>query len=81
VRVVSPRCVSSPVARRVQIVTIDPFGHIVLKEFQEYLEKGYDIRPTIAGACIARRRNASVSARPRGSRDLACSHQGAHRAR
>ena len=35
---------------RAQIVTIDPFGHIVLKEFAEFIAKGYDIRPTIAGA-------------------------------
>lgn len=31
-----------------KIVTIDPFGHIVLKEFRDFYEKGYDIRPTIA---------------------------------
>lgn len=31
-----------------KIVTIDPFGHTVLKDFGEYYTKGYDIRPTIA---------------------------------
>ena len=34
----------------VQIVTMDPFGHVVLKEFRDFYDKGYDIRPTIAGA-------------------------------
>jgi len=28
---------------------MDPFGHCVLEAFPEYFEKGYDIRPTIAG--------------------------------
>lgn len=32
-----------------QIVTIDPFGHVVLKEYAPFLQQGYDIRPTIAG--------------------------------
>lgn len=31
-------------------MTIDPFGHCVLEAFPEYFQKGYDIRPTIAGA-------------------------------
>jgi len=31
-----------------KIVTIDPYGHVVLKEFADYIAKGYDIRPTIA---------------------------------
>ncbi len=30
------------------IVTLDPWGHLVTSVFQEYLKKGYDIRPTIA---------------------------------
>jgi len=31
-----------------QIVTIDPFGHVISEGFAPWLEKGYDIRPTIA---------------------------------
>jgi len=31
-----------------KIATIDPFGHLVSEVFSEYLEKGFDIRPTIA---------------------------------
>lgn len=31
-----------------QIVTIDPFGHLVTSAFDPYFKKGYDIRPTIA---------------------------------
>lgn len=34
-----------------KIVTLDPFGHCVLEAFPEHFAKGYDIRPTIAGAC------------------------------
>jgi len=30
------------------LVTIDPWGHVVTERFKEYLDKGYDIRPTIA---------------------------------
>lgn len=30
------------------LVTIDPWGHLVTDAFGSYLEKGYDIRPTIA---------------------------------
>lgn len=30
------------------IVTIDPFGHAISEGFAPWLEKGYDIRPTIA---------------------------------
>jgi GTP cyclohydrolase II len=30
------------------LVTIDPWGHLVTDKFQDYLKKGYDIRPTIA---------------------------------
>lgn len=32
-----------------KIVTMDPFGHLVVEAFGEHLTKGYDIRPTIAG--------------------------------
>jgi GTP cyclohydrolase II len=31
-----------------RIVSLDPFGHTVQTVFADYLEKGYDIRPTIA---------------------------------
>jgi GTP cyclohydrolase II len=31
-----------------RIVSIDPFGAVVQQVFRSYLEKGYDIRPTIA---------------------------------
>ncbi|HUQ05383.1 MAG TPA: GTP cyclohydrolase II [Kofleriaceae bacterium] len=31
-----------------RIVSIDPFGAVVQQAFRPYLEKGYDIRPTIA---------------------------------
>lgn len=31
-----------------KIVSIDPFGHIITEAFGQYLNKGYDIRPTIA---------------------------------
>lgn len=31
-----------------KIVSIDPFGHISSEVFRDYVEKGYDIRPTIA---------------------------------
>jgi GTP cyclohydrolase II len=31
-----------------KIASIDPFGHVVTDVYREYLEKGYDIRPTIA---------------------------------
>ena len=31
-----------------RIVSIDPFGAVVSNVFKDYLEKGYDIRPTIA---------------------------------
>ncbi len=31
-----------------KIATIDPFGHLVSEVFEEYLKKGFDIRPTIA---------------------------------
>lgn len=34
---------------RIKIVTLDPFGHCVLEAFPEHFQKGYDIRPTIAG--------------------------------
>lgn len=30
-------------------MTMDPFGHIVVEAFPEHFDKGYDIRPTIAG--------------------------------
>lgn len=46
-----------------QIVTIDPFGHIVLKEFADYISKGYDVRPTIAGTVLSLARPVCVSAR------------------
>lgn len=35
-----------------KIVTIDPFGHCVLEAFPEHFQKGYDIRPTIAGMVL-----------------------------
>jgi len=31
-----------------KIASIDPFGHLTLEAFGDYVEKGYDIRPTIA---------------------------------
>lgn len=31
-----------------KIASLDPFGHLVATEFDTYLRKGYDIRPTIA---------------------------------
>lgn len=31
-----------------KIVTMDPYGHLVVEAFKEYFDKGYDIRPTIA---------------------------------
>jgi len=31
-----------------KIASIDPFGHVVTDAFKEYLDKGFDIRPTIA---------------------------------
>ena len=31
-----------------RIVSLDPFGAVVAEVFAEYLEQGYDIRPTIA---------------------------------
>lgn len=31
-----------------KIVAMDPFGHLTLEAFQPYLNKGFDIRPTIA---------------------------------
>jgi GTP cyclohydrolase II len=31
-----------------KIVSIDPYGAVVAEAFREYLQKGYDIRPTIA---------------------------------
>lgn len=31
-----------------KIVSMDPFGHLVQTDYQEYLERGYDLRPTIA---------------------------------
>lgn len=31
-----------------RIVTLDPWGHVVTSAFKDYLDKGYDIRPTIA---------------------------------
>lgn len=31
-----------------KIVTMDPFGHLVVEAFKEHFDKGYDIRPTIA---------------------------------
>ena len=31
-----------------RLVTIDPWGHMVTTVFEPYLNKGYDIRPTIA---------------------------------
>lgn len=31
-----------------KIVTMDPFGHLVVEAFPEHFKKGYDIRPTIA---------------------------------
>lgn len=31
-----------------KIVGLDPWGHLVQSEFKEYLDKGYDLRPTIA---------------------------------
>jgi len=31
-----------------KIVSIDPFGHMPVEAFPEHLEKGFDIRPTIA---------------------------------
>lgn len=48
-----------------QIVTIDPFGHCVLEAFPEHFAKGYDIRPTIAGASelqllLFKRRDGSI---------------------
>jgi len=31
-----------------RIVTIDPYGHVISEGFAPWLEKGYDVRPTIA---------------------------------
>lgn len=31
-----------------KIATMDPYGHTCTTDFKEYLDKGYDIRPTIA---------------------------------
>lgn len=31
-----------------RIVSMDPYGHLVQQEFRQYLERGYDVRPTIA---------------------------------
>jgi GTP cyclohydrolase II len=31
-----------------KIVSLDPWGHLVGEEFRDFLERGYDIRPTIA---------------------------------
>eukprot|EP00743_Colponemidia_sp_Colp-15_P000316 GILK01000367.1.p1 GENE.GILK01000367.1~~GILK01000367.1.p1 ORF type:complete len:478 (-),score=85.42 GILK01000367.1:276-1652(-) len=31
-----------------KLVSIDPFGHVVADVYKEYLDEGYDIRPTIA---------------------------------
>lgn len=31
-----------------KLVTIDPWGHLTTSAFKDYLDKGYDIRPTIA---------------------------------
>jgi len=31
-----------------KIATFDPYGHTAVEDFGEYLEKGYDVRPTIA---------------------------------
>lgn len=31
-----------------QIVSMDPYGHLVQQEFRHFLVKGYDVRPTIA---------------------------------
>src|SRR5258705_980489 len=31
-----------------KIVSIDPYGAVVAEAFRDYLQKGYDIRPTIA---------------------------------
>jgi len=31
-----------------KVGSIDPFGHLVANEFDQYLARGYDIRPTIA---------------------------------
>jgi GTP cyclohydrolase II len=31
-----------------QIVSFDPWGHTVVSSFKKYIEKGYDIRPSIA---------------------------------
>eukprot|EP00744_Colponema_vietnamica_P001363 GILI01002264.1.p1 GENE.GILI01002264.1~~GILI01002264.1.p1 ORF type:complete len:471 (-),score=162.07 GILI01002264.1:153-1520(-) len=31
-----------------KIVSIDPFGHLIQEAYAEYIEAGYDIRPTIA---------------------------------
>ena len=31
------------------IASFDPFGHIVTEAWPEYFQRGYDIRPTIAG--------------------------------
>jgi GTP cyclohydrolase II len=31
-----------------KIVSMDPFGHLIQEDYKDYLEKGYDIRPTIA---------------------------------
>lgn len=31
-----------------RIVTLDPWGHVITSVFKPYLERGYDVRPTIA---------------------------------
>jgi len=31
-----------------KLASIDPFGHVVTDVYRKYLEKGYDVRPTIA---------------------------------
>ena len=36
-------------ANHAQIVSMDPWGHDIIRYFKPYLDKGYDIRPTIAG--------------------------------
>jgi len=44
----SPEQVEPEPEPKHQIVSMDPLGHIPVEAFAEHIEKGYDIRPTIA---------------------------------
>ena len=43
-----PSWYSDGVVKKHKIVSMDPLGHIPVEAFGSYLDKGYDIRPTIA---------------------------------